>query len=168
MKKHPREFYELAKKELDYDPITGIVRWAVHKRKFLPGSVAGSIDKITGYRDIGFYGKHLLAHRFAWFVVHGEVPDDQIDHIDGNRENNAISNLRLASQSQNSQNTTLSKSNTSGIKGVSWYKRIGKWDVRIRANGKQKHLGYYDTLEEAKSVIEKHREALHKEYANHG
>ena len=73
----------------------------------------------------------------------------QVDHIDGNGLNNRRCNLRTATQSQNMHNRFLSKSNKSGVRGVCWCKRTGKWRVGITLNKKQKHIGYFSDLDEA-------------------
>lgn len=91
---------------LDYNPETGIFTWKVmlaHRRK--PGDVAGSLTH--GYIEIGIENHSYRAHHLAWLYIHGELPQGMIDHIDGNRVNNAIANLRIATNQQNSQNKLL-------------------------------------------------------------
>jgi hypothetical protein len=100
-----------------------------------------------GYIRVGVGGELFLAHRLAWFYVHGEWPSE-IDHIDRNRANNAISNLRSVTTSQNRQNSGLSRRSTSGVSGVSWDKRRGKWKAHIGI-GYKKFQVRYDTKAEA-------------------
>ena len=119
------------------------------------GMIAGTLGG-RGYIDIGIDGKRYKAHRLAWLYIHGEFPSNklQIDHIDGNRTNNNIANLRVVTASQNLQNIKSAKSHniTSKILGVSWFKRDKKWQVEISVNKKKLYLGRYNDLEEAKSV----------------
>ena len=89
------------------------------------------------------------AHRLAWFYVYGSWPNDQIDHINRNKTDNRIANLREVTNKQNQQNASKRSDNTSGHPGVSWYKRDSKWQARIKHNQKDTHLGYFENLEEA-------------------
>lgn len=103
---------------------------------------------LNGYKQGMVFYMALYAHRVAWAVYHGEWPEDQIDHINCQRSDNRIENLRKASNSENSRNTLISSNNTSGIKGVSMA-RSGKWVAKIHHDGKSKHLGTFDTQGEA-------------------
>ena len=127
---------------------------------------AGTLNT-KGYLRIGINGKIYYAHRFVFLMHHGYLPE-QIDHIDGNRANNAIENLRPATNSQNQQNRAKQKTNTSGYKGVHWRKDAGKWQAQIAINGKRKHLGYFDTAEQAHEAYCKTAIELHGEFANFG
>ena len=89
-----------------------------------------------------------------------------VDHVDNNRLNNTISNLRWCNQQQNCFNSTLSSNNTSGIKGVVWHKRDKKWYARIMINYKYIHIGGYDTLEQAKTARQNKAEELFGEFLN--
>jgi hypothetical protein len=84
----------------------------------------------------------------AWLYVHGALPQAEIDHADGNRSNNAIANLRLATRADQMANLKRPRTNTSGFKGVSLY-RTGKWAAHIAIDGRPKHLGYFETPQEA-------------------
>lgn len=148
---------------LDYNSVTGVFTWrqrpidhfnsnhghAVWNSRY-PGTIAGTVT-VFGYWQIRINGKSYRAHRLAWFYIHGEWPKDQIDHIDGNKLNNRIDNLRKANNSENNRNVGLKKSNKSGYKGVSWNNREEKWQVFIKLKGKNKNLGYF------KDVIEAHK-----------
>ena len=101
-------------------------------------------------------------------TVNGRWPIDQIDHIDNNRSNNRISNLREANNHQQNCNTRLTKRNSSGYKGVSWDKNLKKWRSEIRVNYKKIHLGYYKTPEEAHEAYRLKSDELFGEFANHG
>ena len=89
-----------------------------------------------------------------------------IDHIDNNITNNNISNLRWASCQENSFNSKISIKNTSGTKGVNWYKKLNKWQVQIIINGKHKHLCYFENKEEAILVRSKKAIEIHGEFVN--
>jgi hypothetical protein len=109
--------------------------------------------------------KKYRAHRLAWLYVHGHWPSGHIDHVDGNGVNNAISNLREATNSQNCMNRGAQSNNQSGYKGVSWYKRDGKWIAKIAVGGKQTNLGYFSTAEEAHAAYAAAAAELHGEFA---
>lgn len=152
---------------LDYDPASGVFIWKMRLAHRLQiGDVAGSLNN-KGYLSIRIDTKIYLAHRLAWLYVHGEMPD-RVEHRDRSKLNNSIDNLRLATQSQNLYNVGLRDSNTSGVIGVHWDRNRGikgKWVAQIRANGKSRHLGRFDTLEEAAAVRRKATEELHGEFA---
>ncbi|CAB5212704.1 putative NHN endonuclease [uncultured Caudovirales phage] len=127
------------------------------------GDKAGSINS-QGYVQISQKKSKFKAHRLIW-LWHGYQLDDEIDHIDGNKLNNQIENLRAVKKSQNQWNAKIRKDNLSGIKGVRWHKRDCKWTASIRLHGKTKSLGYYNDLELAKLVIHEARSLYHGEYA---
>lgn len=102
-----------------------------------------------GYKLTMIDRVYYFNHRLVWLYFNGYIPEGIVDHIDRNPSNNRIENLREATQQCNLRNTSMFSSNTSGVKGVSVYKRTGKWRAFITLNNKGKHLGYYDTLEEA-------------------
>jgi hypothetical protein len=142
---------EKIKELLDYNPETGIFIWKSKTSKYSPikvGSIAGYL-KSSGYRIIEIYNKAFREHRLAWLYVYGVFPSDQIDHINGIRDDNRISNLREATNKENSFNKKPSKNNTSGYKGVSWNKKNNKWVSQIRVDKKSIYLGLYDSLEDA-------------------
>jgi len=109
------------------------------------GSWAGYVGK-NGYRYISIDNKKYLAHRLAWLYTYGEMPEVNIDHIDGNGLNNKISNLRECNQSQNAANSKP-RGGEAGLKGVTI--QAGKFRARIKVAGKSKHLGYFSTAEQA-------------------
>jgi hypothetical protein len=133
------------------DPNTGVFTWKINKRPARAGDVAGNFT--MRYQRIRLDNQMFFAHRLAYFMYHGELPDGmQVDHINGNPRDNRKCNLRLVTQKQNSENTSIQKSNASGFKGVHWHKRFMKWAANIRTNYTKKHLGYYDTPQEAYSA----------------
>ena len=118
----------------------------------IPGASAGIVKgciRPDGYDQISVNRKRELTHRLVWLWVHGYLPE-QIDHIDGNRLNNRVSNLREATTSQNHGNIGISSTNTSGYKGVRL--RGKRWSAAIKKNGKFRYIGTFDTPEEAYSA----------------
>ena len=158
---------ERAKELLRYDPVAGILTWrkSVNSRS-VPGAVAGSQSN-RGYHRIKIDGERYQAHRVAWLLYHGVWPAAQIDHIDNNRSNNAIANLRDCSGSQNQQNQPLRRANRSGIKGVSWCSTKERWHVQVRATGMIHQGGYFPNLEDAGCAATELRNRLHGEFARH-
>ena len=140
---------EYLRSVLHYVQETGIFTWKVStSNRVKVGGIAGSLDG-GGYLQIRLQRRPHLAHRLAWLYVYGSWPKDQIDHINRDRADNRIENLREATNKQNMQNRSKSSHNTSGHPGVSWYKRISKWVAKIMHNQKQIHLGCFNTIEEA-------------------
>jgi hypothetical protein len=109
----------------------------------------------------------MYAHRVAWALHTGAWPDAQIDHQDGDKLNNAISNLRSVTQWENTKNAALSSHNTSGVTGVAFDKRSGKWRARVHHNYRDVFCRLYSTKEEAIAA----RRVAEKDYGfhqNHG
>lgn len=144
---------------LKYDPDTGLFTWNTsHNTKLKVGAIAGGLDG-EGYHRVMLNGKHYKGHRLAWLYVHGVMPDCEIDHINRNPSDNRIDNLRLADRHLNTQNCGIRKDSTSGFAGVSFYKPTGKWKAQISVNKQKRHLGYFDTPEEAHRVYVEAKEA---------
>ena len=143
------------KQLLDYDPTTGIFTWKVRRGgSAKAGSVAGC-KKFDGYNYIKIDDKPCAAHRLAWLFIHGKFPNDQIDHINGVRDDNRIENLRDVDQFTNARNIAKRNDNTSGITGVCWHKVRNKWESRINIDGRKLHLGLFDCKATA-SYVAKH------------
>jgi len=143
---------EFLREILSYDPESGIFHWKKtlsHRNK--AGNIAGTITD-RGYVVITIKRSRLMAHRLAWLYFYGSYPDGVIDHIDGEKANNAIANLRDISQVINTRNNCLSKNNTSGYPGVYLNKKTGKWAVQIWHGMKRKCLGSYELKEHAIQV----------------
>lgn len=137
---------------LDYDAETGVFRWMNPSRRAdLRGKVAGSPNSF-GYIAIVVGEKKYQAHRLAWLYVRGEWPAKFIDHINGDKADNRIANLREATKAQNSRNRPKTKSNTTGFKGVTFDRRKNKFKAGVMIDGKQLHLGLYPTAEEANAA----------------
>jgi hypothetical protein len=96
----------------------------------------------------------ISSHRLAWYLHYGSLPNNSIDHIDGNRSNNKIDNLRDVTNQQNQWNRTTAK-------GYVWRKFANKFHARIRLNGRQIHLGYFHTEQEARNAYLKAKEIYH-------
>lgn len=127
--------------------------------------------KPAGYKSNGYiklrYGKaRALAHRLVWRIVYGEWPAGQIDHINGDRADNRIENLRLATQAENQQNRRIpGRRNKSGFLGVSWDRVVGMWHAQIAKDGICYPIGWFETPEEAHAAYLKAKMKLHPFYA---
>jgi hypothetical protein len=150
---------------LDYCPFRGYFIWKSipsHAGKAKIGTRAGSKNKI-GYIVIGLKGKRVFAHRLAWRVYYGYWPKDQIDHINGFKDDNRISNLREATSATNIQNQRRPRSNNkSGYLGVCWDKRMHKWVASVRLNGKTHVAGYFDDPKLAYMAYVQKKRVLHE------
>lgn len=158
---------EYLKSILCYDKNLGLFFWVNKKGRVKAGSVAGYINSL-GYNYIQIDGKMHCAHRLAWLYVYGYLPNDEIDHINGNASDNRIANLREANRAQNTHNERLSITNKSGVKGVCWDKSRSKWMATCSANGKQYHLGRFDKIEDAEKIVMDFRMKAHGDFHNHG
>ena len=133
---------------LDYNSVTGDFTWKkTTTNRIKVGDLAGSLNKTSGYIELRFKGKHYYGHRLAWEFVHGIVPKF-IDHVNQNRADNSIFNLREVSRLNNNKNCRVSKNNSSGTPGISQLP-TGKWRAVITVNYKQKHLGVFTDIVDA-------------------
>lgn len=156
---------ERLKELLDYNPESGEFRWKAHRKNaLLVGSIAGSTHR-TGYRQIKVDYVLYKAHRLAWMYVYGEMPELSIDHIDMDKANNAISNLRMATKSQNGYNRPIQRHNTTGYKGVSKIKGKDRWIAQIRNNGAPVKLGWFSSPEDAHNAYCAAAKKFHGEFA---
>jgi hypothetical protein len=148
------------KKLLIYDPDTGVFVNRITRNPRAPiGAIAGT-DHPDGYRHMKIDRKCYLSHRLAWLYIYGEWPKKQLDHINGDRKDNRIENLRLVCNKQNSENQTLHVNNTSGYRGVTWDKSAQKWMAQIRHNNVRKFIGRYESLKEAANAAKNARDQL--------
>lgn len=146
---------EYLRKRLRYEPETGKLFWIdcdeetnSWRAKYVNKEAFTSFMN-QGYRQGTIKKSGFLAHRVIWAIYYGKWPEKTIDHIDGDRSNNKITNLREATQSENSRNMSISKRNKSGFIGVSWSKQRNKWHVQMMVNGINKSFGFYDDISEA-------------------
>lgn len=171
---------QLCRKLLHYEPETGKLFWLPRPREMFSsqrsfkmwhtryaGHEAFTADDGRGYRNGSILYETLLAHRVVWAIVHGAWPDGEIDHINGDRSDNRLENLRPATAAENQRNQGLPSNNVSGILGVSWNGRRSRWQAKINVGGKTKWLGYFDTLEQAASA-RAHAEASNGFADGHG
>jgi hypothetical protein len=133
---------QLLRARLQYEPSTGVFTRARGYSKV--GRVA-----TKGYIQISVAGYRYMAHRLAWLYVHGDWPQGQIDHINQNKTDNRIENLRVVSNKQNQENVTMWAHNKSGRRGVRWSQCIGKWIAEIIQHKKKIHLGAFETIIDA-------------------
>jgi len=158
---------DLLKHLFDYDKETGNLIWKTAlAKKTNVGDIAGCKCS-RGYCYITINKKSYLAHRLVYLMHKGYLPKT-LDHINGQRADNRIENLRPASLSQNAHNRKINRNNKSGYKGVCFNTKAKKWLAQICHNSKNMSLGFYDTPEEADAVVRKAREELHGTFANHG
>lgn len=123
----------------------------------------------SGYFHVGAGGISVIfAHHIAWVLTYGRMPANYIDHIDGNTQNNTITNLRDVSKAVNNRNRKMRSDNTSGVTGVCWNKVCKKWYAQVTINGKKKNLGAFQTLEDAHNAREEFfAENTHLGYTQH-
>lgn len=148
---------ELLKEKLFYDPETGFF---THRKKTIrrqAGDIAGR--NVHGYWKVGINKKEYPAHRLAWLYVYGYWPNNLIDHINGNPLDNRIENLRDVTHRENNQN--LSYHRDGKLWGASFHSDRGKWRARVRVDGKDIHLGYFDTELESHEVSKQYLNNLY-------
>ena len=159
---------------LRYDPDSGKLFWKERSldqcsnertmRAFnaqFAGKEAFTADNGDGYRCSHIFGRTYRAHRVIWAMVHDYWPENQIDHINGRRDDNRLSNLRHLSHAENQQNRKPKTGCLSSLKGVTYIRRSKRWQARICANGVRRHLGVFDTQEQAHAAYCKASEIYH-------
>lgn len=165
---------EVILRAMDYDPETGIFTWKIRSDVSRQGWNTRYASKEAGE----IYGRgyvrvslkindkkyRYLAHILAWVVMTGNLPENILDHRNTNKADNKWKNIREATTSQNSQNQGIIKTNTSGYRGVGWFKPKGKWRARLIYLGTEYHLGYFSSKEEAVKVYEDKAKELHGEF----
>ncbi len=136
--------------ELSYSPETGEIYWlATGKGRGPLGQQAGVVNNSLGYRVIGFRNRRHYAHRLAWLIVHGAWPDGQIDHINGDRTDNRIENLRCVTHAQNQMNRHNPRPNKHGFRGLDVCAKTGRYRARLVVGKVKYNLGVHDTPEQA-------------------
>ena len=152
------------RERLHYDPETGKLFWKDHEgmpkwwRVRYAEKEAFTYINPDGYHQGSVDCIRLKCHRVAWAIYYGKWPEQQLDHINGVRADNRIKNLRGASNQENQRNAAMKKNNTSGVNGVYWHKRSKKWVARMVVDRKVKHLGLFDTIEEAAKARQEENE----------
>ena len=156
---------------LHYDPETGNFTWLVAHGRFerIPaGTKAGTLSKTASGLVVRLDGQTYLLHRLAWLYVTGRWPKEHIDHIDMDRANNRLSNLREATHAENMQNRGAQRNKTRApYKGVQWIEHSKKWRAYISVKRKFRHLGMFDTAEEASEAYLQAARKLHGRFARH-
>lgn len=150
---------------IEYDAETGKMFWKHRSRDMFSterafatwnsryqGTPALNAMNGSGYARGSIMGRLVVAHRAAWAITYKCWPEGQIDHINGERADNRIANLRCVSHAENGKNQKLCSKSTTGQIGVHWYKKYHKWQAHITVNGRTKFLGYFSKIEEAVSA----------------
>jgi hypothetical protein len=157
---------ELVKHMLDYRD--GMLFWKNPNRpsKAKVGNRAGTRSNTTGYRQVSINSTTYMEHRIIFLWHHGFLPPN-VDHINGDRTDNRIENLRAATVNQNRYNAKPKRNNKSGVRGVFWSKTSDKWCAAVRANNRIVFRQYFDDLELAELVVSEARRKFHGDFANH-
>ena len=155
--------HELLKTIIHYDPDTGTFTRINSPRSFRNGAIKLA-SSTRGYIAIYLLDKKYTAHRLAWFYINGAWPKQQLDHINRQKTDNRICNLRECNDSQNRKNIGLNKVNKSGFKGVSIDKFNSNWKARIFIEGKEIWLGRHKTAELASQAYEAYAKQHHSEF----
>ncbi len=141
---------------LDYAPDTGIFTWKPRGVSAWDKRWAGAaafISNTHGYRTGSLFGaRGVLAHRIAWKMFYGADPQGEVDHINGDRADNRISNLRVVTSLENKRNSRIPGHNSSGIVGVRFRQDKGRWNAFISIANRTKNLGYFDSAEAARAA----------------
>jgi len=170
--------FEFIDEAISYDKDAGRFVWKYRPKHHFPSerewkrwnsrhanTEAGSLQ-LNGYIHINILGKHRKAHRVAWILCNGEWPEHEIDHINGDRADNRLVNLRDVPKSKNGKNTAKPNSGSTPRVGVRMH-CSGKWQARITVDGRATSLGLYDKIEDAILAREK-AEKMHGFHENHG
>jgi hypothetical protein len=155
---------------LDYDPATGVFTWKWRENfpEWLNIRRAGKVacsEVSNGYVRIDINTRHYLAHRLAWLYVHGHWPTQQIDHINEDRSDNRIVNLREASHSQNNVRSKGMSNSSSGVVGIYRTKNGERWVAHVGHGQGKLYLGTFATIAEAKIARDKAARRLHGAFA---
>ena len=153
------------KSEVSYNPLSGLFFWVKPGRRRTIGVPIGCVSKY-GYITIQINKQKYQAHRLAWLYVNGEFPKTELDHINRNRKDNRIDNLRTATRFDNMKNMTRHKDGKSGKKGVSWHKNRKCWNAQIMIEGRNKFLGHFDNKDDAALTYDIAAKKHYKEFAS--
>ena len=175
MRIHTKREEEFIRENYRYDPETGYLWWTRQSEAQGIGLNGArgyrNLDKPAGrptrqgYYQVNIFSKRVSSHRVAWFLYYGLWPTGLLDHVNGVKDDNRIINLRDATSLQNQGNRKKTFGCSSKYKGVIWHKRDQKWYSRVSINYKDKHLGSYDSEEEAARVYDKAAREQFGDYA---
>ena len=157
------------KSHLHYCQNTGEFTWKINSRnKRNKGQIAGCIRKgLNAYRLISIDQIQYRAHRLVWLYITGKFPENEIDHINGNKSDNRFANLRDIKNIENHRNRKRPIDNTSGCIGVNWHKTNKAWQAKITVNGKTLFLGLFQDIDHAIKA-RKEAETKYGFHINHG
>lgn len=141
--------FERVRNDFDYDYVVGCLIRKVDNHGRIVNRPCGIKSNSHGYGQVRIDDKMYLVHRVIWLLVYGEWPNGEIDHINGNRMDNRIKNLRVVNKSKNMHNRGMNRNNSSGYPGVSFHKASNKYQAQITVDSKVIHLGFFDSKEEA-------------------
>ncbi len=186
MVKHPLPAPETLRQLLRYEPETGKLFWLERGVEWFrdgfrdargnmanwnsrwAGEQAFTAMHNAGYHQGQIQNRPYLAHRVIWTIVHGCWPEHEIDHINMDRSDNRIANLRAATRSENNRNRTAASSNPTRLKGVTWDRHAGKWMAQIGLNGKNYNLGHHRSAEDAHAAYCVAADRMHGAFARVG
>jgi hypothetical protein len=137
------------REQFSYDGETGLITRLVSRSNAVAAGVTSANASSRGYLRIWIDGRSYKAHRVAWALHNGEWPTGQVDHINGDRADNRITNLRIATQSEQNANSSKRRNSKSGIRGVSFHRATGKHTARLTVQGRLVLSSYHDTSEAA-------------------
>lgn len=162
---------------LSYEPTTGLLTWKTRvagasERELkrwnsrYAGKVAcGNARTRSGHQQMHIDGRMYYAHRVIWLMITGAEPIEQVDHVNGDPDDNKWVNLRLASHADNVNNSGLRSNNNSGHKGVHWSRASKKWHAQIGVNRRKLHLGLYEEIDDAVAAYRVAAQVCHGEFA---
>lgn len=143
-----------------------LIRRITINNRAIKGAIVGHLGG-RGYLRVTVHGVGFRVHRLIFLMHKGYLPK-MLDHIDENKLNNRIENLRTCNNSENSLNRKRNKNNTSGVKGVSLNARNNKWRAEIRVDCKPMYIGEYRDINDAAEAVRAKRKEFHGEFVNHG
>lgn len=146
--------HERLKKVLYYDPWTGWFTWIANVNRRFPIGSRASQYVGNGYLRVAVFGKRYMAHRLAWFYVHGVWPAEELDHVNRDQADNRIANLRQATRSQNAAYARCRKDSISGFKGVGFNKRDMNYFAYYSLNKIYHRVGTFASAEKAAAARE--------------
>lgn len=159
------EHNQAVREFLAYDPATGAITWKKRPARAAAVGALATFDNGRGYLQLTLRGKRYNAHRVGWFLSYGEWPSKTIDHINGNRSDNSLENLREATYAENNRAVGLRRINKSGAKGVSYHARKRMYEAAIWVDRKKIYLGQHATVDEAAHEYNKAAVRFHGEFA---